>query len=142
MLNLSSHELGETQLAELNPFQLVPLTTEVGHCRSLVLNTPVLPECHDRTSNLCTDVVAGLFLSLSEVFDRCFWVDADSRRYKNAALLNSLGSVGSAHHLLQCARFEVGPLVEDDDVGFTCEPDVETSGKLLFHDEHAFVDAF
>ena len=78
VLNLSSHELGETQLAELNPFQLVPLTTEVGHCRSLVLNTPVLPECHDRTSNLCTDVVAGLFLSLSEVFYRCFWVDADS----------------------------------------------------------------
>ena len=117
-LELVFDELGEAQLAELCPFHLVLLTTEEGHDCSSVFLLKMCPEGHDRTSELGSHVCTGLLLACSEEFDPRFLFKDDRVRDKNATGLDSLGSVGSAHHLLEHARLELGPFVENDDVGF------------------------
>ena len=122
---------------ELLPVLLKLLATKGVNHGDLLLGCEVWPKGLKRNSKVCAHVVVELLLGQLEELHCRFALEVDVGRYKNATGLNTLGSVGSAHHLLDHARLELGPLVEDGDVGLARELDVETSGELLFHDEHA-----
>ena len=122
---------------ELLPGLLELQATEGPNHGDLFLDLEVGPKCLERNSDRSAQVLVNLLFGQLEEVHSCLRLEVDVGRYKNATGLNTLGSVGSAHHLLDHARFELGPLVEDGDVGLARELDVETSGELLSHDEHA-----
>ena len=124
---------------ELLPGLLKLRATEGPNHGDPFCDLEVGPKGLDRNSEGRAQVCVNLLFGQLEEVHSCLVLEVDFGRYKNATGLDSLGSVGSAHHLLEHARLELGPFVEDGDVGLAREPDVEASGELLSHDEHALV---